>query len=240
MLLKRKTTAKMIDVNILELLEYHKIIDYIKRHAVTDGGKQLLTELLPIFDKEEIIKNGQFVSEAKNILIHGDFPPISYLSNLHNCLSRSSIDGTVLKQTEIIEILNLAEISRKMYSFLNNYGNSTTLFQEYRDRFFIDKNFENHIRKIFTENGEISDNASVKLKEIRREIIEKSDSLRKVINKILKQLSDSYVVQEEYTTQRDGRLVIQIKAEHKRQVRGFIHSESAKGQTVYIEPANTH
>ncbi|MCB9250069.1 MAG: Smr/MutS family protein [Ignavibacteriales bacterium] len=52
-------------------------------------------------------------------------------------------------------------------------------------------------------------------------------------------MSDSYVVQEEYITQRDGRLVIPIKAEHKRHVKGFIHSESNTGQTVYIEPEQT-
>lgn len=77
------------------------------------------------------------------------------------------------------------------------------------------------------------------MSDIRKEIIKKKSSLGNVIDKILKNLSDSYLVQEEYFTQRDGRLVIPIKAEHKRHVKGFIHSESNTGQTVYIEPEQT-
>ncbi|MDX1702156.1 MAG: endonuclease MutS2, partial [Melioribacteraceae bacterium] len=50
---------------------------------------------------------------------------------------------------------------------------------------------------------------------------------------------NAYLVQEEYVTQRDGRLVLPVKAEHKRHVKGFIHSESNTGQTVYIEPEET-
>ena len=46
-------------------------------------------------------------------------------------------------------------------------------------------------------------------------------------------------MREDYLTLRDGRMVIPVKSEHKRHLRGFIHSESATGQTVYIEPEQT-
>ena len=99
--------------------------------------------------------------------------------------------------------------------------------------------FEHFIGRVFTENGEIRDDASTKLREIRIEIREKESSLRKQVQKLLKKLSDSYLVQEEYVTQRDGRIVLPVKSEHKRHVRGFVHSESSTGQTVYIEPEET-
>ena len=98
----------------------------------------------------------------------------------------------------------------------------------------VDKVLEHHISKIIDENGEVKETASSKLKEIREESRRKSETLQKIINKILKSLSESYLVREEYVTQRDGRIVVPVKAEHKRHVKGFIHSESATGQTVYI------
>jgi len=55
----------------------------------------------------------------------------------------------------------------------------------------------------------------------------------------MKSLDADGIVREDYLTLRDGRMVIPIKAEHKRHLRGFIHSESATGQTVYIEPEET-
>ena len=61
----------------------------------------------------------------------------------------------------------------------------------------------------------------------------------KSVNRIIKNLADKDIVREDYITLRDGRIVIPIKSEHKRHIRGFIHSESSTGQTVYIEPEET-
>jgi len=154
-------------------------------------------------------------------------------------LFRSRIKNALLRIEEIKEILKLSEVSRKCYSFFNNIENHTLIFNRYANKLFVDKNFENHLSGIFTPSGEISDNASRELRNIRNDIKEKSTKLRLVVRRILKRLSESYLVQEEYTTQRDGRIVLPVKAEHKRHVRGFIHSESATGQTVYIEPEET-
>ena len=105
--------------------------------------------------------------------------------------------------------------------------------------YIVDKLLEFNIRKIIGDNGEVKDNASPKLAAIKREIQSKNDELIKAVNKVIKKLAESEYVREDYVTLRDGRIVIPIKAEHKRHIKGFIHSESATGQTVYIEPAET-
>ena len=104
---------------------------------------------------------------------------------------------------------------------------------------FSDKLFEYQIEKIISEQGEVKENASADLLEIRKEIISKRNELVKSINRIIKNLKEDDIVREDYLTLRDGRMVIPIKSEHKRHIRGFIHSESATGQTVYIEPEET-
>ena len=75
--------------------------------------------------------------------------------------------------------------------------------------------------------------------QIRKDINTKRNELVKSINRIIKSLKDDDFVREDYLTLRDGRMVIPIKVEHKRHIRGFIHSESSTGQTVYIEPEET-
>lgn len=188
---------------------------------------------------EEIRKQGNYVNEAKEILIKNEFPPIYYLPNLHEVIALSNIEGSVLNITQIRNVLSLSEMSRKVKSFVSLMENETSLFRDFASLLFADKSFEGQVARIFTESGDIRDDASPKLREIRSKINERSQQLEKTVNRILKQLSKSYVVQEEYVTQRDGRLVVPIRAEHKRHVRGFIHSESATGQTVYIEPEET-
>jgi DNA mismatch repair protein MutS2 len=229
----------MISKTTFEKLEYQKVLNYISNYTSTDQGKEKILTTLPFTNLIGAETEGCFVTEAKNILINSEYPPINYLPNLQNDLSRSTIEGTVLGQDSIKRILDLAIISRRLFSYLKSNALNTNLNKEFSASFFIDKNFESHISKIFNQQGEINDNASKKLSDIRKEIIRKSAGLKSIIEKLLKGFSNSYLVQEEYVTQRDGRLVLPIKAEHKRHVKGFIHSESNTGQTVYIEPEET-
>lgn len=229
----------MISKTTFEKLEYQKVLNYISNYTSTDQGKEKILTTLPFTNLIGAETEGCFVTEAKNILINYEYPPINYLPNLQNDLSRSTIEGTVLGQDSIKRILDLAVISRRLFSYLKSNALNTNLNKEFSASFFIDKNFESHISKIFNQQGEINDNASKKLSDIRKEIIRKSAGLKSIIEKLLKGFSNSYLVQEEYVTQRDGRLVLPIKAEHKRHVKGFIHSESNTGQTVYIEPEET-
>ncbi|MBK7106714.1 MAG: endonuclease MutS2 [Ignavibacteriae bacterium] len=229
----------MISNSVLEKIEYGKVLNYISNYASTESGKSQILLQKPFLEKEQAIQKGKLISEAKEILINYEYPPINYLPNLQKVLVQSTILGTILKKEEILKVFELSQISRRIFSYLKTNALNTDLFTKYSNSFFADKNFESLFIKIFNETGEIRDSASPKLSEIRKELIKKNSALSNVVEKILKNLSDSYLVQEEYITQRDGRLVIPIKAEHKRHVKGFIHSESNTGQTVYIEPEQT-
>ncbi|MCB9218983.1 MAG: endonuclease MutS2 [Ignavibacteriales bacterium] len=229
----------MINKTTLEKLEYKKVLNFISNYTSTENAKEQILEYLPFENSNTAQTEGLYVSEAKNILINFEYPPLNYLPNLKMHLAQSAIEGTILNKDIIKKILELSEISRRLYSYLKLNGEGATLFKDFAETFFIDKNFESYISKVFNQSGEISDNASKKLADIRKEIIKKSSILKSVIEKILKGFSNAYLVQEEYVTQRDGRLVLPIKAEHKRHVKGFIHSESNTGQTVYIEPEET-
>jgi len=229
----------MIKEEILDKLEFKKVLEYGAKYCLTENGKTLIREMRPFVYAEDAVEQGNYISEAKEILIKNEEPPFEFVPDLNEPISLSRIDGTMLPPKIIIDIKNLASASRKMYQYFKTNEFEAKIFSNLCGDLFVNRNFENHIEKIFTENGDVSDNASSKLREIRIEIKEKEDTLRKVINRILKQLSELYLVQEEYITQRDGRIVVPVKAEHKRHVKGFIHSESATGQTVYIEPEET-
>ncbi|MCU7494970.1 MAG: endonuclease MutS2 [Ignavibacteria bacterium] len=229
----------MISKSVLEKLEFPKILQFISRYAYTEGGKKEVFRLEPLESLQMAKLEGSYVTEATEILIKNDFPPISYLPELREDLSRSAIEGAVLTNKSILDILTLAETSRKLFQFLKAQTGAHNINSSFLELLFVDKVFEHHISRIIDENGDLRDNASQKLNEIREEIRHKTDTLGKVINRILKDLSDSYLVRDDYVTQRDGRMVVPVKSEHKRHVKGFIHAESSSGQTVYIEPEET-
>lgn len=229
----------MITTDTLDKLEFSKVTSYITKYCVTENAKTKVLGLIPYKTLTKAEIDGKRVYEAKEILIKNEFPPIDYLPDLNEVISRSRIEGTVINSKQILDILRLSETSRKLFQYLKSRDSEVQHLSNMRESLFVDKVFEHQISRVFTESGDIRDDATPKLKEIRNEIREKENQLRKQVNKLLKQFSDSYLVQEEYITLRDGRIVLPVKAEHKRHVRGFIHSESATGQTVYIEPEET-
>jgi DNA mismatch repair protein MutS2 len=229
----------MIDPAVLEILEFPKILQYASKYCYTELGKEDLLSLLPKDEMSLAVLEGAYVNEAKNILIDNASPPIEYIPDLRHALSSSRVQGAVLDNKTIYNIYTLAVISRKTAQFLKSLESAQLLRTDFLCSLISDKKFENSISTVLDENGEVKESASAELRTIRIEIRQKEEQLRKVVNRILKELSDSYLVREEYFTQRDGRLVIPVKAEHKRHVRGFIHSESSTGQTVYIEPEAT-
>jgi len=226
----------MIIKQVLNTLEYFKVLVYVAKYSSTEIGKELLLNTLPFPDPKLALKSGLLVTEAKNIIIENDFPPFEFIPNIHTQLSQSKIKGSLLSIKNIKDVKNLLIISRKLKTFLTTKCSNTSLELEFGSRLFVDKNLENEIDSIFSLSGEIKDTASSELKKIRLSINDKSDELRTTVNRLLKRLSKAMLVMEEYVTMRDGRVVLPIKAEHKRQIKGFIHSESNTGQTIYIEP----
>ncbi|MFZ6033573.1 MAG: endonuclease MutS2 [Melioribacter sp.] len=227
----------MVKNDTLDKLEFRKITEYISTYCQTESGKKKIRDLRPSTDRSHIVTEGNKIDYARNLLIKKDIPPLEYLPDLTDAIYRSRIEGVVLSSKEIREIYRLAQMSRKMVGYLKPEDQTDTPLDELRNALTVDKVFEKNIEKIFDENWDVKDDASPALKSIRSDIREKELSLQKTVNRLLKKLSEEYLVQEEYFTQRDGRIVLPVKAEHKRHVKGFIHSESSTGQTVYIEPA---
>ena len=223
----------------LDKLEFDKVIKYISNYSITEPGKRSLLELKPSINPDEINLSGKLVSEAKEILIKNIPPPIEFLPELTEDFAHSRIESSVLTSKKILHILSLAKTSRILLKYLNDNSEIAPSLKSYTNSLFVDKVFEHHIEKIIDENGDIKEKASSKLQEIRKDIRDKQTELTRSINKIMKSLDEEGIVREDYLTLRDGRMVIPVKSEHKRHLRGFIHSESSTGQTVYIEPEQT-
>jgi DNA mismatch repair protein MutS2 len=226
----------MIEISVLEKLEYGKILGYIAKYCSTEIGKGNVLTTTPFNDIKTADHEGSLVTEAKEIYIRNIPPPLEYLPDLRVVLAQSTIENSVLDSKKILEVLRLAVISRNLSNYLKSNSETSSKIYAISRNLFVDKVFEHHIQKVITENGEVKENASSQLLSIRKEINGKKDELVKVVNRIVKNLSEQDIVREDYLTLRDGRVVIPVKAEHKRHIRGFIHSESSTGQTVYIEP----
>ncbi|HED07265.1 MAG TPA: endonuclease MutS2, partial [Ignavibacteria bacterium] len=228
-----------MEPSLLIKLEFDKVLTLIAKHCSTENTKLYLLQLKPKTSSEEIVYEGGLVTEGKNLLIQDNNLPIEYLPDLNETISRSSVEGSIITEKKILELLKLLEVSRLLFNYIKNNSEIVPELYNKSKSLFVDRLLESHITKILTDRGEVKDSASVELKGIRNKIKDKEDELRRAVQKIIKGLKKQEIVQDDYVTLRDGRIVLPVKAEHKRHIKGFIHSESATGQTVYIEPSET-
>jgi DNA mismatch repair protein MutS2 len=220
-------------------LEFNKILNHIAKFCYTSKGKEHVNSLSPFETKTEMILEGKYVTEARDLINEAGYPPIASINDPLRDLHLSKIEGAVLTARSVFNIFELAICSAQLKSYLVNNRALAPELSDFATFLFEDKLFERYISTIFDSSGEIKDTASKTLQSLRKEIRERSEELRRFVSKIAKDLTDKDLSRDNYLTLRDGRLVVPVKAEYKRQLKGIIHSESSTGQTVYIEPEET-
>ncbi len=226
----------MRQTEILEKLEYNKVLEFITTFTQSEIAKEEISSIKPFEYSDTAVRRGELISSAKRLLIERIYPPETFGDNIFSVLEKSKIGGYVLSPKELIKILKLLSVSRSYVKYFSSGEFAAELKKDFSERLFVDQVLENRISSVIDKSGGVRDNASPRLREIRLLINEKNRQLKREAERKLKKLSDDSVLMDEYLTLRDGRYVLPVKAEYKRQVKGFIHSESATGQTVYIEP----
>ncbi len=224
-------------------LEFDRIISKIKHYTYSETGEERC-DLIPfITDSAELNNELDKVCQVKDILnIEGELP-LDGLKDIRTSVSKMKIEGYFISPVEFLHILDFLRVSRKVKKTIADLNASDKesyplIFDLTRELFF-DKILEHNIEITIDDNGEVKDSASSALHKIRKQINSHSGRLRKTLSEILKKVSEKEYTQEDIVTQRDGRYVIPVKVENKRNVDGIIHSSSATGATVFIEPTES-
>jgi DNA mismatch repair protein MutS2 len=223
----------------IEKLELDKVRQRILRYAVSEPGRELLASLDVMTDPDDIKIRLSEVSQMKQLLEVEDELPLAGVHPVRVSLQKSGIEGSILTAREIFQVGSTMGVARTMRSFLSKQRDAHPLLWRSVDLLYVDKVLEFNIERAVDETGAVRANASRELQTIRRSIGDRSDELRRRLEGILRSVSDQGFSQEEIITTREGRMVIPVKVEHKNHVPGFIHSASASGATVFIEPTET-
>ncbi|MCM1188691.1 MAG: endonuclease MutS2 [bacterium] len=222
---------------VLTKLEYDKIINMLAEKADSEPGKRLCRELLPSADLEEIRKNQTLTGDALNRLFKTG--STSFGSNSDLGFSIKSLEiGSTLSTSELIRIASMLDnVSRiKIYGKKDREDAPDDSLSEYFEQLTPLVQVANEIRRCILAEDEIADDASPKLKSIRRSMIQTNEKIHSQLNSMLAGAYRTYL-QDAVITMRDNRYCIPIKAEYKGQVNGMIHDQSATGSTYFIEPA---
>lgn len=226
--------------NFEQKIGFDKIRAQLKGLCLNDISREEIDSISFSSDLDDINRNLDLAAETVRLLTEvEDAMPLSSVADLRQCFARTLAQGTFLDKDEVFNIKKNLSGVRSVRQFIKNrdaerFPNLIELCEPVE----IFPTIESRIDAILDKYGEVKDNASPELSEIRRSKTRAQNSLSKTLQAILGQAkSDGLVDKNVAPTMRDGRLVIPLDAVNKRKINGIVHDESATGKTVFIEPA---
>ncbi len=222
---------------VLRTLEYNKIINMLAEKANSDPGRKLCMELKPYTDISVINEAQQQTADALSRLFKKGSTSFGGNKDL-GCSLKSLGVGASLSAAELLKIAGMLEnVSRvKSYGKRERDDETADSLAEFFDALEPLTPLSSEIRRCILSEEEISDDASPALKSIRRNIMLTNDRIHTQLNNMVNGSYRTYL-QDAVITMRNNRYCLPVKAEHKGQVSGMVHDQSATGSTYFIEPA---
>ena len=201
-------------------------------------GERYVETIRFLKQADQIEKLLNQVNEFKEILSFAEAFPSQDYFDVTSELRRIRIPGTIIEMDSLFDLKSsLTTILEIIIFFKKTEDEQFPEIKELVANVHLDTSIIKRIDSIVDDKGKIKDTASPELKEIRSTLIRKHANIDRQISKSLKLAKkEGWTAGDVEPTLRNGRLVIPVGASHKRQLKGFIHDESATGQTVYIEP----
>ena len=225
--------------NFEEKIGFTTVKLHISKHILCDLGKQYLEDMCFTDDLVTLRTLLSETNEMANLLRNGlSFPQQDYLDPTSE-LIRIKTPGTAIEPESLsvlrVSLNTILEIKR----FLENQEpEKVTHLLTVASKVLVEDEILIEIDRIIDPKGLIKSSASPVLKDIRSKLVQKQRYAESIMAKIFTQVKREGLTGDDLeVTIRNGRPVIPVPVSYKRRIKGFIHDESATGQTVFIEPA---
>ena len=220
----------------LETLEYRKIIAQLKREMGSAASAKLADELTPLTSEKIIKEELRSTTEAVDLIVRKGPLPTGGIYDIREALLLAKKGGS-LTMRQLLEVQNVLGISSEVVAFMHDdalpelkyIGEMVDLIVEFTA-------LEKEISRCILTEDEMADNASPKLKDIRRSIHQQNQAIKNRLSRIITSSSNKTYLQDAIVTMRDGRYVIPVKQEYRSFFPGMVHDQSKGGATLFIEP----
>lgn len=225
--------------NFEEKIGFNTIRHLLHGHCLCSLGQTYVESMHLMTDMDCILPELETVEEFRQILLFDEPFPAQDFYDLRAVLKRLNTDGTYIELEDLVQLRGFITTMTNIFVYLKvrhedkKYPYLWGLCEEMP----LQRDLTAAFNRIIDDKGQMRDNASDELCRIKSEINRISNSADRQIRKILNAAKQDGLVKEDAEmTIRNGRLCIPIAAQYKRRLKGFIHDESATGQTVFIEP----
>lgn len=228
-----------MDNKSFKVLEFDKIIEILKTKASSSLGLNRIEKLEPSSDFEEVKYRLQETTEAQSILIKRGHVNLGGIHDVLDKVKRAEI-GASLDPGSLLMVADTLRAARVLANSLSGDGEEEDfnypIIQSLATSLYIHREIEDAVYNAIVSEIEIADSASHTLRDIRRKIVQKNQSIRSKLNTIISSATYQKYLQDSIISMRGDRFVVPVKAEYRSIVSGIVHDQSSSGATLFIEP----
>ena len=219
----------------IRTLELPRVLELLSEQAVSAEARQRALRLRPETEVEEVLRLLDQTDAARNLIGLRGSPSFSGVKPVAEALDRADRGGA-LNTRELLTIADLLTAARRAKEYFNDEAAEKTAIDHLFLSLHGNRFLEEKIKRAIPDEDTIADAASTELADIRRHMRAAQAKSRQILQRIISSPSYGKILQETIITQRDGRFVVPVKAEHKGDLPGLVHDISSTGATLFVEP----
>ncbi|MCQ5027415.1 endonuclease MutS2 [Oscillibacter valericigenes] len=226
--------SELFDKSI-RTLELPRVLALLSDQAVSAEARERALRVRPETETEEVLRLLDQTDAARTMIgLHGS-PSFSGVRPVAEALERADRGGA-LNNRELLIIADLLTAARRAREYFNADAAEKTAIDHLFLSLHGNRFLEEKIKRCLPDEDTVADAASSELADIRRHMRAAQAKSRQILQKIISSPTYGKILQETIITQRDGRFVVPVKAEHKGDLPGLVHDVSATGATLFVEP----
>jgi DNA mismatch repair protein MutS2 len=223
----------------LRTLEFDRIVEVVTGLALTPLGAEALRELTPHTDAKAVAAALNATAETTTYLESNALFPLRAGSGLQEALATLHVQGQLLEPLPLRTVADFVDSIDLARSAIRAATASFPLLTAIAARATSFTNEVAAVRHAIDPSGEVLDQASSTLRSVRDQLRSKRARLRSTLDQFVRGRDTAKYLQDQVVTERNGRYVLMIRAEHRANVPGIVHGSSASGATLFLEPSAT-
>jgi DNA mismatch repair protein MutS2 len=223
----------------LRALEFDRIVDAVRSFALTPTGASALEAVRPDTDPRRVQDALQGTTETARYLADQPLFPLRAPEDLEELLALLGVIGRALEPARLLALATFLESIEITGAAVRRARGSYPRLTSITERVASFTGEVAGVRRAIAEPGEVMDHASPALAGIRERLRKQRSRLRGTLESYLRGKETGKYLQEQVVTERNGRYVILVKAEHRGSIPGIVHGSSASGATLFVEPLAT-
>ena len=226
----------MIDTHTLERLDFYRVRELLAGYALTELGRKLAQQVVPVASARHVARWYDQLRQLSAYIEQHGLPPFAGITDVRETVRRCAPPLQVGVE-EMARIGDALAGTHAVVRYFSEVPAEAEALRRLTERIGDFESIAARIRAIIDERGQVRDEASDKLSEIRRQIRRAADEIRATVDRLLHDSATRKLLQFPNYTFHNDRLVLPVRAECRGRLPGIVHRSSDSGATIYVEPA---